>query len=184
MKIFLVIITCFAFLCKCSQQKEAQHKILSDKEWKSVLDFALIFSKSTEGILFKDFCNEEMNEVLKYAYINGDSLLQYSVSDSIINILNTRYNKLITNRFDTISNLSFVIDTFNLKKNYIMFSEPFYINDTLLCFSMINKMQNDNTDQMVFFFKKEYDKFEVIEYYVLKTDKFFKLVPLPVNFEN
>ena len=72
-------------------------------------------------------------------------------------------------------NISYVFDTTGFKENFVIYSEPFYINEDIICISMSNNKILENIIlQWVFFLKKQNESFKIIEFYDVKKGMFYK----------
>lgn len=164
-------------LCCCKFQ-DKQHQILTDNEWSDITGVTLGFAKGDVPYVLKEYGNIELRGITLSVYVNCSDI-GYAINDSILNNIKNRKNKLITNRLDTINNIRFVSDTKGFNHNFVTYSEPFYVNNEILCLSMSNRIVSENkTLEWVFFLKKKNGKFRVLTFYDVQKDVFYD----PVSF--
>jgi len=170
---FLILLSLFG--CKTDKKQVLEY---TDNEWRDILKNTLPLAEGNKPYIFKEFGNMESKDIISNIYsICTD--LGYELNDSILKNINNRKNKPIKNNLDTMFNVGFVFDTSDFNYNYVIYSEPFYVNNEILCVSMSNKNVIENiTLQWVFFFKKQKEALKIIEFYDFKKDKFFRPAPL------
>lgn len=166
-----ILIMLSLFGCK-PESKQVQ--ILTDGEWRDVLINTLWLAEGNKPYIFKEFENIGSIDIISKTYINCTNL-GYELNDSILNKITNRKNKPITNKLDTMLNISYVFDTTGFKENFVIYSEPFYINEDIICISMSNNKILENIIlQWVFFLKKQNESFKIIEFYDVKKGMFYK----------
>ena len=166
---FIVLLSLFG--CK-SEIKQVQ--ILTDGEWRDILVNTLPLAEGNIPYIFKEYENTGLKDIISNIYVNCTDL-GYEINDSILSHISNGKNKPITNRLDTMFNVSFVYDTIGFNDNYVIYSEPFYVNKEIICISMSNKKKPENiTLQWIIFLKKQNGRFKIIEFYDIKKDKFYK----------
>ena len=171
------ILICYLTLCllSCNVNKD-KDPILSDKEWESVLKQTLVLCPKDECYIYNKFGNSEMKEILKYAYLRWAEKSYYEKKESVLNQINTRINKSIINRLDTLNKLDFITDT-NVNQCYIIYSEPLYVNNDKICVSLLQKRVKENSiNKWVCLFNKQEGSFKMIEFYNFKEDAFYTLI--------
>lgn len=170
-KFILIIITLSLFSCK-TENKQVQ--VLTDSEWSDILISTLPLAKGDRPYIYREYGNEELKDITSKVYVNCADI-GYELNDSIISNINNRKNIPITNKIDTMYNISLVSDLNEFKHNYVIYSEPFYVSTQILCVSMGNKLiVEDEILQWVFFLEKQNGSFKIIEFYDVQKDKFFK----------
>jgi hypothetical protein len=171
----LLIISLSLFGCR-TENKPVQ--LLTDNEWRDILKSTLPLAEGEKPYIFKEYENINSKDVISKIYTTCVDL-GYELSDSTLSKINNRLNKPITNRLDTMFSIRFISDTNRVSDNFVIYSEPFYVNDEILCISMINKKVLENTAlQWVIFLKKKNESFKIIEFYDVKKDQFFRPAPL------
>jgi len=174
-KIIFVVVLLSLFGCRNINK---QPQLLTDKEWSDILNITLPLAKGDKPYIYRKFENVESKEIISSVYTNCEDI-GYELNDTILNYINSRNNKLITNKLDTMFNVSFVSNLNGFKHNYVIYSEPFYVNNQILCISMSNKIiKEDALLKWVFFLKKQNDSIKVIEFYDVQKDMFFEPAPL------
>ncbi len=160
-------------IISCNNYVEDQIQILTDVEWVSILN-------NTPGskYIYKEYNNTELKDTIAWVYYNC-SHLGYDIQKSKIHYVYNRKNKLITNKLDTISNFRFIIDTIGFKYDYVIYSEPFFVTDEIVCVSISKKEVKENVfSHRVFFLKKQNDLYKIIEFYDVRKDRFYEQIPL------
>ncbi|HAF29364.1 MAG TPA: hypothetical protein DCG75_09995 [Bacteroidales bacterium] len=174
-KVFFIVIILSFFGCK---EENKQTQVLTDTEWRDVLYRTLPFTGGSKPYIFDEFGNVESKDIVSHVYFNC-TYLGYEINDSILSYINKRKNNLIVNKLDTMFNVSYVHSINEIDYNYTVYSEPFYVNNQIICVSISNKkVLKDETHEWVFFLKKQKGSFEIIEFYDAQKDAFYKNVPL------
>lgn len=170
-KIVFIVITLCLFGC---ENKNSQSQLLTDKEWSDILNLTLPLAKGDKPYIYYKYGNVELKHITSNVYSNCIDI-GYELNDTILNYIKNRNNKLITNELDTMFNVNFVSNLKGFKHNYVIYSEPFYVNNQIICVSMSNKILNEDALLMwVFFLKKQNDSIKIIEFYDAQKDMFFK----------
>ncbi len=174
--VIIIIIILSLFSCK-SNNKTAQ--LLTDTEWREIISQTIKFPRrKIESQIYKDYNNIYMRDTVIAVY-EYCSYLGYEVNDSIIDYIKNRKNKPITNRLDTMYGFSFTLDTIN--NHYITYSEPFFVNDKMICVSMSSfNIKEDTSFCFVYFFKKENGSFKEIEFYDVRKNLFYECTPVEI----
>jgi len=160
----------------CKSENE-QIQTLTDGEWRDILKSTLTLAEGSKPYVFKKYENIGLKDIISSIYINCTDL-GYEFNDSILNIINNRINRPIKNKLDTMFNVKFISDTNGIIYNYVMYSEPLYLNNEILCISMINRKVKENTSlRWVFFMKKQNGSLKIIEFYDDKKEKYFRPAP-------
>lgn len=178
---YLVLI--FVLLCLFGCRTDKKHnQVLTDHEWHDILAQSFALSDISKPYIFTEYDNTGLKNIILDSY-NNSTFLGYEISDSILNYINTRANKHITNHLDTMFTVSFIIDTIRDRSDYVLFSEPFFVNDKIICVAMSNRKIRENiTLKKVFYFIKREDKvLRILGYYDVKKDIFYKATPLSHN---
>lgn len=130
---YIIINILTIILCSCYRTDDVK-PILTDNEWKDALEIAVLFAEinSDEIFIYSHFDNKRLKYELQSAYLAGSEDFGYAINDSISDYIIERRNSRIRNRFDSIMNIRLVEDTVNLNE-FILLSEPFYIDNDLLC---------------------------------------------------
>ena len=174
-KIIFVVIMLGLFGCKNINK---QSQLLTDKEWGDILNITLPLATGDKPYIYKKYGNVELKDITLIIY-NYCADIGYELNDTILNYIKNRDNKLITNKLDMMFNINFISDLNGFKHNYVIYSEPFYVNNQILCISMSNKLVNEGVLlEWVFFLKKQNDSIKIIKFYDDQKDMFFKPVPL------
>ncbi len=154
---------------------------ISDEEWKDIVNITTAFINGQEAFIFHNFLNTESKDIILELY-KFNTELGYEVKDSIVRYLEKRKNNPITKGLNANPLLSYISDTSNTDKSIVFYSEPFHINDIIVCIFMKNRQEKSNiSTQKVFFLKKENETLELFEYYDINNDKFYRTVEVKPN---
>jgi len=160
--------------CNTNNRYE-KNQILTDNEWREILINTLFLAEGDKPYVLAFFDNKRSKNILSDIYLQCKNDLGYKINDSILYMIQNRRNNPVTNRLDTILNVSFIYDTTNFKENYVIYSEPFYISNNLICLSMTNKKVKENISlEWIFFFKKQNNTFKLIFFYDVNKDMFYR----------
>ncbi len=160
--------------CKTESKKA---KSFTASDWKNILTYTLAFAEGEKPYVFKNYENDKSKDLISSIYKDRSEKIGYQFHDSVYYYLRKRTNGPILDRLDTMFNITFVQDTIMLNKNVIIFSEPFFINDSIICISMSNIIMPKATlKKKVFFLKKSYNSYGIIEVYDVNKDKFYRPV--------
>jgi len=178
---YLVYIFVLLCLFGCKNDNKYSH-VLTDKEWHDIIAQTFLLSDIKEPYIFQKYDNTGLKKTILDSYINS-TFLGYEINDSILNYINTREDKPITNHLDTMFAVSFITDTIRNRSDYVLFSEPFFVNDKIICIAMSNrKIRDDITLKKVFYFIKRDDKvLRILGYYDVNKDVFYKATPISYN---
>ena len=171
-----IIIITFIISFNSCQFSDSGSEILTDAEWYDALTIGgtLAGLRNDEFYLYQFYENKELAEVIKSTYLFGAKIFSYQTSDSVMNYIQERSNKLITNQLDTLLNITFRADTTNITEDYMLLSEPFNVDKELLCFSMTYKNSNYSNGHWIYFFKKSAGFFKIEGFYNVNTDSFYE----------
>ncbi|NOX85093.1 MAG: hypothetical protein GXO86_03860 [Chlorobi bacterium] len=169
--VYCIIILTTTFL-GCNNKMP--NSVLNKSEWKSVSGI-LFFANNSNYHLYYKYINSETNDIVNKLYYNC-TYLGYEVNDSLVNYILNRKNKIIIPKIDKIFGIDYIYDT-TVSNSILYFSEPFYVNKHIICFSVTNKNYGEIKWQFVYFIKKQNNSFKIILYYDTKEDKFYK----PIN---
>ncbi len=139
-------------------------------------------SNVSEGNIYYMFDNDKMKDLTKLIYLDSDSILGYNSSDSIIVNMVNRTNIRIKYTFDPIFNgkLRYIKDTVGFNGQYLVYSEPFFINDNLICISSTTIKPEENFEnQWVWFLKRKKESFDLIWFYNRNKDCYYEKAELP-----
>jgi hypothetical protein len=174
-KLYYVIVICLFSGCHYSNHTDYSI-IFSDKDWSKILVPITILSDLQEGNIFYKYENLEMNSFIDSLYEYCDTMLNYQKNRTIQEYICNRKNTTITNNLDTIFNgkIHLIKDTISNKNQYIILSEPFAINDSLVCLaSTIIKPKEKFKNKHIWFLKKIDSSWEVIFLYNNNRRRFF-----------
>lgn len=170
-----MVISIAVVLFSCSITKNSD-LILEDNEWRDALEVAVMFAEITseEIDMYSYFENRKLKDELHSAYLSVAEEFGYSINDSIADYIFKRNNSKICNRLDTIMKINFVRDTIGLDE-YIMISEPFYISNDLLCYSMMYKKLNaSKSSHWIYYITKQNGSVKTKAIYDIKEDEFYE----------
>lgn len=115
-----------------------------------------------------------MSILLSVTYEDYCEKVDMELTDSIINIIENRKDSKITKEFPK---LQFIDDTVSFNEDYIIFSEPFYVSEDRLLWSMLFWSKNEeNRNQWSFFIKNVNDKLIIEYFYDWKQNKYLENV--------
>lgn len=167
-------------LGSCNNPDNYNQTILNDNEWFDALEIAITFAEiNSSGIgIYECFDNCKLKNELYSAYQYGAENFDYIVSDSILNFILDRGNSKIVNKIDTLFDVRFVNDTSNLDE-YLLLSEPFYIDSQLLCYSMLYKNSEvESFSCWVYYIQKHNGSIKTLAIYDINGDAFYEAQPL------
>lgn len=83
---------------------------------------------------------------------------------------------MILNQLDTIFQIRFIIDTTGFKDSYSIYSEPFYLKDSLICISKFFKSSKEpSLIKWIFFFSKQSNSLKLILLYNVQKKEFYEV---------
>lgn len=172
-------------LSACSTRLNDEQTI-PDHEWRDILINTIPFIEHEHEtpiinypfksqFIFKYYNNVELKSIISKVYA-FNTALGYEVDDSILLYIKSRNNKPITNNLDTMLSLSFIYDTNMFDKDFLIYSEPFYINENIICVSLTHRQKMKNiTRSKVYFIRKESELIELVEFYDVNENQFYSI---------
>lgn len=128
---------------------------------------SIVFSRwsSKQVYVYNEFDNIETKDIINSIYRSYNEDLGYSINDSILNHISNRGNRQISKSLIDKEDLSVILISDTTKYvDYIIFSEPFSINNKWMCFSISRKDSDSKTRKHYVFYvekDKEKDQFDV-----------------------
>jgi hypothetical protein len=175
MKKYMLLVL-FFFFNSC-QLQVSNSLILNDTEWYDALELALTFTGTEHGDvnIFDHFGNRELAEIISYEYTFGSKDHGYQINDSILHLLATRDNGLIVNRLDTMLGIRFISDTIDFPKDYLLLSQPFVIDESLLCYSITQRKVDSSKDHhWIFYISKQGGAIKTKAIYDVTGDRYYE----------
>jgi len=123
---------------------------------------SIVFSRwdSKQVYVYNEFDNKDARSIVENIYLSFDKDLNYSVNDSILNLILNRGNRKISKKLIDDDDLEIVLisDTTKYEK-YVIFSEPFSINNKWMCFSISRRDSVSKTRKhYILYIEKNKDK--------------------------
>jgi len=131
----------------------------------------------TGKLVYSQFLNEEMEFLVEATYLEVASDLDYIISDSIKELINSRKNHKITIDFSKYGDYSFISDTVGTKNRIIGISEPLRISPNLLLVTarVITSAEEEKNQVSLFYrIDDESKKLDLQMYYSWKRNMYYK----------
>jgi hypothetical protein len=135
-----------------SQQSEYEYPHL-----KNVILESILFShwNSQQVYVYNQFDNRSTKEIVGNIILSFDKDLNYIINDSLVKYISQRPNRRITKKLiENDSNITLISDTSKFD-NYIIFSEPFSIDNKWMCFSISRRDSISKTRKHFIFYVKK-----------------------------
>jgi len=164
---------CVTNSCSFEQQNKT---LLTDSEWNDIL-FLMKSSIPNNAVLYYQYENTQMKNLLESVYISASEILNYKVNDSIIEEILTRQNIKVRDDIIVDFKINYIRDTTDCLE-YNVLTEPFYINTDIIYLSMrYRNLEEKNSYLKVLFFQKQGGKLKLINFYDANMDTFYSIAP-------
>ncbi len=175
MRKLLVLIT-FIVILGCQDNRKVKDG--NNTCFFDALEQALLIAhiEINDVCFFYKFENQLDKDSLKNFYYYGSNIYGYEVSDSIINYIDDRKNKVLSNNIKKCekANLEIINDTIGFQGDYVMISEPIYVEENRLLFSIRNKRSlHSYHERWIFFLEHKLEGFKVSSFYNFQKDKLY-----------
>ncbi len=166
-------------LSSCHEQSK-EYYLLSDMDWYDAITTcsALAGLQDEEVYVYKYYESNELSNEIRDLYLYGSKIFNYQINDSINEYILTRENRLISNHIDTLQHFEYITDITSRRSGYMLLSEPFFIDDELVCFSISLKNSDDKNGHWIYFYKKNPEVFQIMGYYDVKQKQYYTATPL------
>ena len=162
------------WLCACNHISP-QNKKYEYPNFKNAFLESIVFSQwdSKQIYVYYEFDNVEEKDIIESIYRSFNEELGYSIEDSILNLISSRKNRQITLNLIEFEDLSvnLVSDTTKYV-NYLIFSEPFSIDDRWMCFSISRRDSSSKTRKhYILYVEKELGKDQYVTPFIYDWQK-------------
>jgi len=173
-KIIVIILLINLFGCKGFKADG----VINSTQFVDVLQKSILTSCITSDkiFLYEEYENRENIDSIVAFYHYGSNIWKYEVSDSIIDNIEKRGNKHLPDSIDVLSvaDIKLISDTSNFNKDYILISEPFFVDQSKLLFVLSNKNNITSlNDRWIFYMEMNHETYELISFYNFQNDKFY-----------
>jgi hypothetical protein len=141
---------------------------------------SIVFSRwgSNQVYVYNEFNNTETRNIVGNIYLSFDKDLNYTINDSVLSLISNRGNRKISKKLIDDDDLKIVLisDTTKYEK-YVIFSEPFSINNKWMCFSISRRDSASRTRKHYIFYvekNKARDQFDTPFIYDWQKDILLK----------
>ena len=163
--------------CKMPSKLEKLSNV-SEELWYPIIQALLISGiEGDKTYIYYRYENNVQKEFIEASYDLGHDIYNYEINDSIVHYINSRTDNIISMRLDTIDNVEFIVDTIGFN-NYFLLSEPFFITNDRLFFTVTNKKLNSEPKYWIYFFYKNEDSLKISGYYDVQEETFYNAMPL------
>lgn len=172
----IIIVILFVNLFGCKEFKA--DGVLNSTQLVDVLEESILISGITSNkiFLYQEYDNSENRDSLIAFYQYGSNIWGYEISDSIIDNIEKRQNNHLPDSINVYSvlDVNLISNTNNFDGDYILISEPFFIDERKILFSLSRKNNNTSLDERwIYFLEKKEKSYRMISFYDFQNDKIY-----------
>ena len=162
------------WLCACNHTSP-QNNIYEYPKLKNAFLESIVLSGwgSRQINVYNEFDNVETRDIVENIYFSFNEELNYSIEDSILDLISTRKNRQIYSTLIDYKDLSVnLISDTTIYEDYLIFSEPFSIDNRWMIYSLSRRDSASKTRKhYIFYVEKDEEKSQFVTPFVYDWQK-------------